>query len=344
MKEVKIQNKIIGENHPCYTVAEIGGAFHNIDQAKRLIDSAVEIKVDAVKFQTLEAETITTKNNLFDLETTGKVSQYELFKEAEISKELQLKVVKYANDKGITVFSAPSHINDLEIMKEMDLAVYKIGSDLACHTPLLKEVSKIGKPIILSTGMCTLEEVRNSVNTILAEGNDQLIVLHCVSDYPTKPENVNLNAILTMKKEFNIPVGYSDHTVGNISSLAAVSLGANMIERHFRDIENPKGVDDLISLVKDEFQDLINNIRLIEQIKGTGIKNPTKLEQKNLLSNKVSIISLQDINQGETITSKTIDIRRPGNGIQPIDFEKVIGKKSKIFIPKETPIQWEMIE
>jgi N,N'-diacetyllegionaminate synthase len=344
MKEVKIQNKIIGENHPCYTVAEIGGAFHNIDQAKRLIDSAVEIKVDAVKFQTLEAETITTKNNLFDLETTGKVSQYELFKEAEISKELQLKVVKYANDKGITIFSAPSHINDLEIMKEMDLAVYKIGSDLACHTPLLKEVSKIGKPIILSTGMCTLEEVKNSVNTILAEGNDQLIVLHCVSDYPTKLENVNLNAILTMKEEFNIPVGYSDHTVGNISSLAAVSLGANMIERHFRDIENPKGVDDLISLVKDEFQDLINNIRLIEQIKGTGIKNPTKLEQKNLLSNKVSIISLQDINQGETITSKTIDIRRPGNGIQPIDFEKVIGKKSKIFIPKETPIQWEMIE
>jgi sialic acid synthase SpsE len=132
--------------------------------------------------------------------------------------------------------------------------------------------------------------------------------------------------------------------VGNLSSLAAVSLGANMIERHFRDIQNPKGVDDSISLVKDEFQDLINNIRLIERIKGTGVKIPTKLEQKNLLSNKVSIISLQDIKQGETITSETIDIRRPGNGIQPIDLEKVIGKKSKIFIPKETPIQWEMIE
>jgi sialic acid synthase SpsE len=192
--------------------------------------------------------------------------------------------------------------------------------------------------------MCTLEEVRNSVNAILAEGNDQLIVLHCVSDYPTKPENVNLNAILTMKEEFNIPVGYSDHTIGNISSLAAVSLGANMIERHFRDIQNPKGVDDSISLVKDEFRDLISKIRWIEQMKGSGEKMPTKLEQKNMLNNKVSIISLQDINQGETITSKIIDIRRPGNGIQPIDFEKVIGKKSKIFIPKETPIQWEMIE
>lgn len=344
MKEVRIQNKIIGENHPCYTVAEIGGAFHNIEEAKRLIDSAVEIDVDAVKFQTLEAETITTKNNLFDLETTGRVSQYELFKKAEISKELQLDVVKYANDKGITVFSAPSHMNDLEIMKEMDLAVYKIGSDLSCHIPLLKEVSKIGKPIILSTGMCTLDEVRNSVNAILSEGNDQLVVLHCISDYPTKPENVNLNTILTMKEEFNIPIGYSDHTIGNISSLAAVSLGANMIERHFRDIQNPKGVDDSISLVKHEFLDLINNIRLIEQMKGTGKKIPTKLEQKNMLSNKVSIISLQDIKQGETITSQVIDIRRPGNGIQPIEFEKVIGKKSKIFIPKETPIEWKMLE
>ena len=344
LKEVKIENKMIGENHPCYTVAEIGGAFHNIEEAKRLIDSAVEIKVDAIKFQTLEAETITTKSNLFDLETTGRVSQYELFKEAEISKELQLSIVKYANDKGITIFSAPSHIDDLDIMKKMDLAVYKIGSDLSCHIPLLKEVSKIGKPIILSTGMCTLEEVKNSVNAILSEGNDQLVVLHCVSDYPTKPENVNLNAILTMKEEFNIPVGYSDHTVGNLSSIAAVSLGANMIERHFRDIQNPKGVDDTISLVKDEFQDLINNIRLIEKMKGTGTKIPTKLEQKNMRSNKVSIISLQDIKEGETITSKTIDVRRPGNGIQPIDFEKVLGKKSKVFIPKETPIQWKMIE
>jgi sialic acid synthase SpsE len=117
-----------------------------------------------------------------------------------------------------------------------------------------------------------------------------------------------------------------------------------MIERHFRDIQNPKGVDDTISLVKDEFQDLINNIRLIEKMKGTGTKIPTKLEQKNMRSNKVSIISLQDIKEGEIITSKTIDVRRPGNGIQPIDFEKVLGKKSKVFIPKETPIQWKMIE
>lgn len=344
MKEVKIDEKIIGDGHPCYTIAEIGGAFHNIEEAKRLIDSAVEAKVDAVKFQTLEAETITTKNNLFDLETTGKIPQYELFKEAEISKELQLDVVKYANKKGVTVFSAPSHINDLNIMKKMDLAVYKIGSDLSCHIPLLREVAKLGKPIILSTGMCTLEEVKNSVNAIFAEGNEQLVILHCVSDYPTKPENANLDAILTMKKEFDVPIGYSDHTVGILGSLAAVSLGANMIERHFRDERNSPGVDDPISLLKEEFHDLISKIRIIEKMKGSGKKIPSQLEQKNMLSNKVSIISLQDIKEGEILSTGVIDIRRPGSGIQPINLEKVLGKKAKTFIPKETPIQWEMIE
>jgi len=344
MKEVKIGEKIIGNNHPCYNIAEIGGAFHNLEEAKRLIDSAIEIGIDAVKFQTLEADTITTKNNMFDLETTGKISQYELFKEAELSKELQLDVINYANRKGITIFSAPSHMNDLKIMEEMELDVYKIGSDLSCHIPLLKKVSKLGKPIILSTGMCTLEDVKNSVNTILDQGNDQLVILHCVSDYPTKPENANLDAILTMKNEFELPVGYSDHTEGTLASIAAVSLGANMIERHFRDIQNSPGVDDSISLVKEEFQDMIKKIRLVEKMRGTGEKIPSELEQKNMLNNKVSIISIKDIRPGETFSNSNIDIRRPGSGIQPIDYENIIGKKAKDFISNETPILWEMIE
>lgn len=344
MKEVKIQNRVIGVNHPCYIVAEIGGAFHTFEEAKRLIDAAVDIKIDAVKFQTLEANTITTKNNYFNLDTTGKISQYELFKKSEISKELQLEVVQYANKKGITIFSAPSHIQDLEIMKDMDLAVYKIGSDLSCHIPLLKQVARLDKPIILSTGMCTLNEVKNSVNTILNEGNEQLVILHCISDYPTKPEEANLSAIQTMIEEFNLPIGYSDHTIGTVSSLAAVGLGAKMIEKHFRDIRNIPGSDDIISLVKDEFQNLIRDVRLIEKMRGTGEKIPTIKERQNLLTNRVSIISLNDIKKGEIILDSSIDIRRPGTGIQPIELENVIGKKAKSFIPKETPIEWKMIE
>ena len=263
MKHVELDGKLVGNGKPCYFVAEIGSMFSNFEEAKRLIDSAIEIGIDAVKFQTFEANTITTKNNLFDMENTGKISQYDLFKKCEISKELQIEVVNYANNKGITVFSAPSHIKDLDIMKKMDIPIYKIGSDLACHTPLLKEVANIGKPIILSTGMCTLEEIRTSVETILSTGNEKLIILHCVSDYPNKPEETNLNAILTLKKEFDLPVGFSDHNIGWSISFGAVSMGANMIERHFRDPNNNSAPDDIVALDKDQFSSLIKSTILL---------------------------------------------------------------------------------
>ena len=344
MKKIKLGNKWVGDGYSCYTVAEIGGLYKNFEEAKRLIDSAIEIEIDAIKLQTFEAETMTTKTNFFDMEATGKISQYDLFKKLQIPKELQLKIVKYANDHNITIFSAPSHMKDLELMREMQLPIYKIGADLACHIPLLKEVAKFGKPIILSTGMCNLDEVRNSVNAILSTGNEQLILLHCVSDYPAKLEEANLNAIQTMKTEFDLPVGFSDHTPGILTTLAAVIMGANIIERHFRHIENSSAPDDIHSLTKIEFKDLITSIRNVEKARGTGQKVPSTSEQKNLLSNRVSIVALQNIPRGEIITTESIDIRRPGIGIQPIHFENVLGKRAKIDIISEQPITWDLIE
>lgn len=344
MKTVKLGGKVVGDGYPCYIIAEIGGLFKNFDEAKRLIDSAVEIGADSVKFQTYEAETITTKNNFFDFEITGHISQYEAFKQSEIPKELQMEVVKYANDLGITIFSAPSHIKDLEIMKKMDLPIYKIGSDLACHIPILIEIAKIGRPIILSTGMCTLEEVKSSVNAILSTGNDQLAILHCVSNYPAEPEEINLNAIATLKDEFNVPVGLSDHTIGSTIAIGAAAIGINLIEKHFRDPQNAPSPDDPHSLIKDQFLSLIRSIRLIEKAKGDGKKIPTNSEKKNLLTNRVSIVSLVDIKAGHIITKDVLDIRRPGTGIQPIHFEKIIGMKAKIDIPKETPLTFDMLD
>lgn len=344
MKSVELDGKIVGDGQPCYFIAEIGSLFKNFEEAKRLIDSAVEIGIDAIKFQTFEADTITTKNNLFDMENTGKISQYELFKKCEISKELQSEVTNYANRKGITVFSAPSHIKDLEIMKKLDLPIYKIGSDLACHIPLLKEVGKIGKPIILSTGMCTLEEIRKSVEAILSTGNDQLVILHCVSDYPNKPEETNLNAILTLKNEFNVPVGLSDHNIGWSISFGAISMGANIIERHFRDSRNTSAPDDIVALDKEQFSSLIKSTRLIEKAKGDGIKVPTVSEKKNAATNRVSIIAIEEIKKDQIITKDLLDVRRPGTGIQPIYFDSIIGKKAKINIMKEEPITFDMLE
>lgn len=343
MKQVRLGKKFVGDGFPCFTIAEIGGLFKNFEEAKRLIDSTIDIGIDAVKFQTLEAETITTKNNFFDMEATGKISQYEIFKQFEISKDLQLKVVKYANDCGITIFSAPSHMKDLEIMMKMELPIYKIGSDLACHIPLLRKISSLGKPMILSTGMCTLNEVKESVNAILSEGNEQLALMHCVSNYPAKVEESNLNAIQTLKKEFGLPVGLSDHTIGTTIALGGVIMGANLIEKHFRDPNNSSSSDDVHALVKDEFAQLLRSIRDIEKAKGNGTKSPTDSERKNLLTNRVSIIALVDIKSGQTISKEMIDIRRPGTGIQPIHFESVIGRKAKIDIPKEKPLTFDML-
>jgi len=344
MKRIKINNKWIGDGYPCYTVAEIGTGFKNFDEAKNLIDSAIEIKIDAIKFQTFEAETITTKKNYVNLKETGKISQYDLFKELEVSKELQMKIVNYANEKGITIFSAPSHMKDLETMKSMNLPAYKIGSDLACHIPLLKEVAKLEKPIILSTGMCNLDEVKESVRAILSTGNDQVILMHCVSNYPSLIEEINLNAIITMKNEFDFPIGYSDHSIGILPTLTAATLGANIIEKHFHHEKNAASPDDIHSLVKEEFQELIKQIRMIELAKGSGLKEPTKSELDNIQSSRVSIIASSNIQKGTLISENLIDIKRPGTGIPPKFFSEIMGKRTLRDIEKDEPITMKDIE
>ena len=341
MKNIFIDNKKIGDNQQCYIVAEIGTGYRSFDEAKNLIDAAIEIGIDAIKFQTFEANTITTKKNYIEMDETGKISQYDLFKKLEIPKETQKKIVQYAIDKGITIFSAPSHLNDLEFLKELNLPVYKIGSDLACHIPLLQEVAKLQKPIILSTGMCTLDEIHESVDAIKSMGNDQIVLLHCVSNYPAKIEDSNLNTISTMKKEFNLPVGYSDHSVGTLIPVIAATMGANMIEKHFRDPDNTPSPDDIHSLTKNEFSELIQSIRQMEKSTGTGIKQPTESELKNMSTNRVSVIAISDIQKGTIITKEHLDIRRPSTGIAPKYFDYIIGKKAARNILQDQPIKFE---
>lgn len=344
MKEVTIDGKSISEGFPCYTIAEIGTGYRTFEEARNLIDSAKEIGVDAIKLQTFEANTITSKKNFLNLEETGVVSQYELFKKLEIPKELQLQIVEYAKTKGMTVFSAPSHMNDLKTMEQMDLSVYKIGSDLACHIPLLKKIGKLEKPIILSTGMCTMDEIKKSVDAIRSVGNDQIILMHCVSDYPTKVEDCNLNAIQTLKEEFNIPVGFSDHSIGIMTSLAASTMGACLIEKHFRDIKNTPSPDDIHSITKEQFSELIKSIRNVEKAKGNGQKIPTDSEMKNRLNSRVSIIAISDIKKGTVITEDMIDVRRPSTGIPPEYFSEIVGKKAVSDIDREQPLKFENLE
>lgn len=344
MKNTKLGNKWVGDNYPCYIVAEIGTAYRNFQEAKKLIDAGLEIGVDAIKLQTFEAETITTKNNFLDLEETGFVSQYELFKKLEIPKEEQLQIVKYANEKNMPIFSAPSHINDLEIMKQMNLPFYKIGSDLACHIPLLAEIGGLGKPIIISTGMCDMNDVEEAILTIKKTGNEEIIIMHCVSDYPSKPEDANLSVMQTLKEKFQIPVGFSDHSIGILTCLAAVAMGANIIEKHLRHTENTPSPDDMHSLSVDEFKKLVNDIRYFEKTKGNGIKEPTLTELKNRSTSRVSIIATNDIPKGSQISSAVVDIRRPGTGIPPKFLPEIIGKTTLREIKKDQPLSFDDLQ
>lgn len=328
-----------------YIVAEIGGNFTDYDTATMLIDQAKASGVDAVKLQTYQAKTISSKQAIFDMENTGIVSQVEYFKKFELNEELHKKVYCYAKEKGLDIFSTPSHISDVEMLERLGTNVYKIGADDLTNLPFLKEIAKLHKPIMLSTGMGTLEEVKEAVNVILEEGNSDIVIMHVVSLYPTAPQNVNLEAIRTLQQTFpQFIIGYSDHTLGVDSCIFSAVMGAKVIEKHFTYDKKADGPDHVLSATKEEMQFLVEKIRLYEQMKGNGIKMPMENEVKNRRNNRKSIICVRNMKAGETLTELDVDIKRPGFGIQPKYKDMLIGKKLKRDIQEDTLLYWADFE
>ena len=325
-----------------YIVAEIGGNFTDYDTAVRLIDLAKDSGADAVKLQTYRADTISSRQAIFDMENTGMVSQAEPFKKYEIDSELHQKVFRYAKEKGLDIFSTPSHFTDIELLEELHADLYKIGADDAVNIPFLKAVARLQKPVMLSTGMCTLDEVREAVNAILEEGNSNIIIMHTVSLYPTGSQYVNLEAIRTLQKEFpQFTVGYSDHTLGIDSCVFAAVIGAKVIEKHFTYDKDADGPDHRLSATKDEMRSLVDKIRLYEQMRGDGIKRPIGDEVKNRKNNRKSIICTNAVKKGDVITENDIDIKRPGFGIQPKYKEALIGRRAARDIEEDTVLCWQ---
>ncbi len=343
MRSIKIGNDYIGDNYPIYIIAEIGGNFLNFEEAKKLIDLAYEASANAVKLQTYKAENISSKSAMYDMPNTGNVSQFDLFKKYEIDFELHKAIWGYCRKKGLFVFSTPSHVTDIELLEKLNCQVYKIGSDDAYNIPFLEEVASIGKPIILSTGMCTMDEVRESVSAILGKGNSDLILLHCVTNYPANTEHTNLKVIQEMKKEFNLPVGYSDHTLGNTCCLGAAAMGANVIEKHFTYDKNAEGPDHILSADPEELKQLVEGIRILERAMGDGVKRPSEGERTTRINNRKSIIALKDISRGTVITKDMVAIKRPGYGVQPKYIHQIIGRVAKADIKAEEPILWDQV-
>jgi len=339
MKLLKIGKSKIGDNFPTYIIAEIGGNFFTFEQGKKLIDTAITCGVDAVKIQTFKAEKLVSKHATFDMPNIGgKRKQLDIIRKLELNENIQKKLFEYCKNKKITFFSTPSHPNDINFLENIGTKLYKIGSDDLTNIPLIKYVSKCKKPTIISTGMSNMKEIKDAVKAYSSK-NSKLALLHCVSMYPYDPKYSNLKAIHTMKKEFKIPIGWSDHTKGIETCIAAVAFGANIVEKHFTLNKNAKGPDHALSADPRDFSNMIKSIRLIENTKGTGIKKPAKCEFGSLKNVRKSIVASKDIPAGTTLTNSFLEIKRPGNGISPNKLNLIIGKKTKKMIKKDDQIK-----
>jgi sialic acid synthase SpsE len=341
---IKIGNRVVGDSQPVFIIAEIGYNFNTVQEAKASIDAAVECGVDAVKFQTFKAETVTSRNTDFPAEA-GATNQFEEFKRYEMSEELHRELFKYARSKKMLVFSTPSYFDDVDLLERLDVEVYKIGSDDLTNIPFISYVAEKKKPIIFSTGMGTLAEVDEAVQTIRAAGNEQFVILHCVSNYPIRDLSaVNLNVIRTFRQAFDVPVGFSDHTTTISAALGAVALGASVIERHFTMDKNLPVPDAAFSADPAEMKVLVKSIRELERALGDGVKCPTPTEQAMRLETRKSTIARTEIQPGEVITGDKIIVKRPGTGVPPKHAHLVLGRRAKQPIRADDVITWEKLE
>lgn len=329
----------------CYVIAEIGGNFTTFEQAVRLIDAAGECGVDAVKLQTYRAETVASRAAVFDMENTGVTSQFDLFCKYEVDGDLHRAVFQYAESKGLDWFSSPSHETDVDLLEGLGVGAHKVGSDDAVNLPFLRYVARTGKPIILSTGMCTLNEVRESVDAILAEGNDKLILLHAITSYPTHPENVNLKAMQTLMAAFpELEVGYSDHTLSPVACLCAVAMGARVIERHFTYDKNADGPDHQLSADPAEMKWLVQAVRTFEIMRGSGVKRPADSERTTRRNNRKSVVLARTVKAGERLSADDLAIKRPGYGIAPKYFEQLAGRTINRDMDADAVLAWDDLD
>lgn len=331
-----------------FVIAE-AGVNHNGDVAvaREMIDAAVGMGADAVKFQTFRSEELVTRDAAqatYQQANAPAESQYQMLKKLELSEDEFRELFVYCGEKGIMFLSTPFDLQSAVFLNELGVEIFKISSGDMTNIPFLKEVAGFGKPMILSTGMGTLEEVAEAVDAIRSSGNDKLVLLHCTTDYPIRIEDANLNAINTLRDEFGLCVGYSDHTEGTEVSLAAVAKGSCVIERHFTLDRGMKGPDHKASLEPKEFTAMVDGIRIVEKALGDGIKEPVKSECEIMKVARKSIVAARNIRSGTTITPDMVAIKRPGFGIKPKYLNEIVGKTAAKDIPKDTVMTDDDIE
>jgi N,N'-diacetyllegionaminate synthase len=345
----KIGDKIIGNGNPAFIIAE-AGVNHNgdINLAKQLVDKAVLAGVDAIKFQTFKTEKLVTgyadmaeyqKDNI-----GSRDSQFNMLKKLELSYENFIELEAYCKCKEIMFLSTPFDFESADFLEAIGVKAFKIASGDLTNIPLLEHIAKFNKPMILSSGMSTLLEIEEVLNAIYCLGNKEVAVLHCTSNYPASLQSVNLNAMNTIKDTFNIVSGYSDHTEGITISIAAVAMGANIIEKHFTLDKNMEGPDHKASLSPIELKELTVAIRDVEMALGTGIKGYNSSEVDTMKAARKSIVASRYIKIGESINLMDLDFKRPGTGLSPKLYMDIVGKKTKRDIKPDEQITLDIVE
>ena len=332
-----------------FIIAEIG-INHNgdLDLAKKMVDEAKRCGVDAVKFQTFKAEEfITDKNLTYTYKSQGKEvtePQIDMFKRYEFSRDEWKSIFEYCDEVGIVGFTTPQNKSDLDfILNITDLKLLKVGSDDLTNLPLLEYYASKNIPMIISTGMSYEKEIAHAILTIKHAGCKDLVVLHCVSSYPTAEEDVNMEKMLSIKNEFGVDVGFSDHTIDYFSSVMAVSMGAKVIEKHFTLDRDLPGPDHWFSSDPEEMKTLVDNIRKTEIILGDGNLVPTDKEQEMRKIARRSIVFKKDFVKGTILGESDFDFKRPGTGLPPSMVDSFIGKKLKVDVIKDSMITGDMI-
>lgn len=334
MTSIQLSNKTIGDDHPCFIIAE-AGLNHNGEPnlAHDLIDSAAECGADAIKFQTYKTQELFPPDH----------PDYKKFQQTEFTLKTYRELKSHAEEKNMVFLSTPFDVDSLQMLESLDVEAIKIGSGEVTHLAFLKRVAQTNKPVILSSGMSTVPEIQTAVQTLLGSNCKGLALLHCVSAYPCPPEKANIRMVSFLKKHFNLLTGYSDHTTCDTAAMSAVALGACILEKHFTLDHELPGWDHFFSYDPTQFKTMVHMIRETEAVLGLGDKVLVDVEEEIHKIARRSIYARRDIKAGETIEEHMLVIRRPVGPLQADQLDAVIGKQAKINIPAESPLRLEQI-
>ena len=332
IKTIKIGNVMVGSGHPCYIIAEIGSNFDgSLQKAKKLIKLAKECGANAVKFQSFKTDLLLSKKGFVKksaFQAKWKKSVWKTYQDAEFPRIWHKVLNDFSKKNRIQFFTSPWDFEAVDLLIELDVPVITIGAGDITYFEMLKYVGKTGKPVILSTGASNMKEVKNAVKIIKSTGNNKIILLHSVVQYPSPIQESNLKVLETLRKKFNLNVGYSDHSPGSLIALSSVVLGAKMIEKHFT--INPKSVgpDHPHSMEPKSFKKMIDDIRIIEKSMGSGKKNPVSSEAETRVIQRRGIWTVNKIKKGEKLNKESIKALRPYSGISASKYEKIVGTRA----------------